>query len=90
MGGRVVGGCTLWLKLLGSFFGLVVDVVLSRADRRAAANRSVAWQVLADGMGNVDQEAAGSDRGIADALNHADGVERVRGRWRTKRRQLSS
>ena len=54
-------------------------MVLSTADNRAAANRSVAWQVLADGMGNVDQEAAGSDRRIADALNHADGVERIRG-----------
>ena len=57
----------------------MVDVVLPRAGNRAAANRSEAWRVLADGAGNVDQEAAGSDRRIADALNHADGVERVRG-----------
>ena len=75
---RIVGGCTLWLRLLG-FLGLVVDVVLSRAEKRAAANRSVAWRVLADGTGNVDQEAAGSDRRIADALNYADGVDRVHG-----------
>ena len=27
----------------------------------------------------IDQEAAGSDRRIADALNYADGVERVHG-----------
>ena len=87
--GGIVGGCTSWLGLVG-LFGMVVDAVLSRADKRAAANRSEAWRVLADGTGNVDQEAAGSDRRIADALNHADGVERVRGSWRTKRRQLSS
>ena len=78
MGGVNLGGRTSWLRLLG-FLGLVVDVVLSRADRRAAANRSVAWRVLADGTGTVDQEAAGSDRRIADALNHADDVDCVRG-----------
>jgi hypothetical protein len=76
--GGIVGGWTSWLRLL-RFLGLVVDVVLPRADNRAAANRSVAWRVLAHGTGNVDQEAAGSDRRITDALNHADGVERVRG-----------
>ena len=58
---------------------MVVDAVLSRADKRAAANRSEEWRVLADGTGNVDQEAAGSDRRIADALNHADGVDHVGG-----------
>jgi len=76
--GRIVGGCTSWLGLVG-FLGFVVDAVLSRADNRAAANRGVAWRVLADGTGNVDQEAAGSDRRIAGALNHPDGVDRVRG-----------
>ena len=79
MGGVNLGGRTSWLRLLGSFFGLVVDVVLSRADERAAANRSVAWRVLADGTGTVDQEATRSDRRIADALNHADDVDCVRG-----------
>ncbi len=76
--GRIDGGCTLRLRLLG-FLGLVVDVVLSRPDKRAAANRSESWQVLADGTGSVDQEAVGSDRRIADALNHAYDVDHASG-----------